>query len=513
MRTLVFAYGFALYAYVQPFGYRHAYPTRAERASFAHAFSGNVGLRLFYGRPHDVVSVDGYTAWRVGGTLAVAAGFYGLLAAVRAWRADEEAGQAELLLAGPINRRTLDGAALLAIAGGTLTLWVAEFAGFAVAGLGFGGAAYLALATAAVIPVCAGVGAIAAQLASTRRFALELGAAGIALLFLLRAVADTTSGFGWVRWLTPLGWAEELRPFAGPRPLVLLLFAAASLLLLGTATRLGANRDIGSGILPSRERAEPRLRLLRTPVLQALRINSGTVLSWVVGVAVFGFVLGIVSKSISPADISKSMQAQIAKLGAGSITTPAGYLAFVFIFVVLGVALFACAQVSATRQEEAEQQLQTLLALPIGRERWLAGRVVLAAAAAATLSLTAGFSAWAGATTGGAQISLPRFLAAGANALPTAVLFLGLAALAYALVPRASAAIAYAIVCVAFLSQLVGAVAGAPHWLLQVTPFAHVALLPVQPFRAGAAAAMVALGAVCTVAALRAFRHRDLVAG
>ena len=69
-------------------------------------------------------------------------------------------------------------------------------------------------------------------------------------------------------------------------------------------------------------------------------------------------------------------------------------------------------------------------------------------------------------------------LEAGANCLPVALLFLGIAALAYALVPRASAGIAYGLVRVAFLWNLFGSLLGAPKWLVELTPFAHVGLVP-----------------------------------
>ena len=90
------------------------------------------------------------------------------------------------------------------------------------------------------------------------------------------------------------------------------------------------------------------------------------------------------------------------------------------------------------------------------------------------------------------SISLPRMLEAGANCLPVALLFLGIAALAYAVVPRASAGIAYGLVTLAFLWHLVGALLGVPRWLVDLTPFAHVGLVPTQPFRTGAAAVMLA---------------------
>ena len=465
VRTIAFGYLFAIYAYIQPVGFRHTYPTLSDRVGFARSFADNKAIRLFYGEPHDLLTVSGYTAWRVGGTLAIAAAVFGLLAAVRALRAEEDAGRTELVLAGILGRRAAFLAALAAIAAGVLILWLAEFAGFVAGGLPVGGSAYLALATASVVPVCAGVGAVASQLAPTRRIALELGGAVVGLFLLLRVIADTTSDFGWLRWATPLGWAEQLRPFAGERPLVLLLPLAASALLLLLAARIAASRDIGTGILPARDRAEPRLRLLSSPTAQALRSERPSLIVWTVGVGAFALILGMISTSISSAGISKAVQREIAKLGSGSIFTPSGYVAFVFIFFILVVSLFACAQIGAARHEEAEERLERLLALPVGRRRWLGGRLVLAVAGAVAISLAAGLFTWAGAASQGVDISLPRMLEAGANCLPVALLFLGFAALAYATVPRASAGITYALVTVAFLWQLVGSLLGVPHGL------------------------------------------------
>ena len=70
----------------------------------------------------------------------------------------------------------------------------------------------------------------------------------------------------------------------------------------------------------------------------------------------------MVSTSIPSAGISNSLQREIAKLGAGSIVTPTGYLAFVFVFFILAVSLFVCAQIAAARHEEADERLETLLA-------------------------------------------------------------------------------------------------------------------------------------------------------
>jgi len=102
VRVVAFGYLFLIYAYVQPVGYRHAYPSLADRAAFARSFGGNTAIRLFYGQPHDLLSIGGYCAWRVSGTLTIAAAAFGLLASVRALRTEEDAGRAELVLAGAL---------------------------------------------------------------------------------------------------------------------------------------------------------------------------------------------------------------------------------------------------------------------------------------------------------------------------------------------------------------------------------------------------------------------------
>ena len=185
--------------------------------------------------------------------------------------------------------------------------------------------------------------------------------------------ADTSSA-GWLRWATPLGWAEELRPFTGARPAVLLLPIATAAALLLAAARIGATRDVGSGLLAVRDSAKPRTWLLSSTTAQALRGELGSLLVWVASVGAFAFVIGVISKSVSSIGISKQLEHTLSKLGAGSVLTPVGYLAFTFSFFVLVVSLLAVSQVAAARHEEADERLETVLALPVGRRRgWAAG--------------------------------------------------------------------------------------------------------------------------------------------
>ena len=359
------------------------------------------------------------------------------------------------------------------------------------------------------MPVFVGVGALASQVAPTRRTATAISTGVLAVSFALRAVADSSPSVGWLRWLTPLGWVEELRPFTGAQPLVLALPACVGALLLVASAALATRRDIGSGLVASRDTAPLRSAGLGSPMAQASRDGRAGLLAWTVGVGAFAFLVGVISDSVS-SGLSESLRRQLEKLGSASIATPSGYIGFSFVFFILVVSLFGCAQVAAMRHEEAEGRLETLLALPLARRAWLAGRLLLAAGGAAALALTAGVLAWSGAATQRAGVSLPDMLAAGANCLPTALLFLALGALGFALAPRAAAGIAYGLVAVAFLWDLFGALLGAPDWLLALSPFHDVGLIPGQAFKGTAAAIMLVLAACAAALAIRVFERRDL---
>ncbi|HLY47675.1 MAG TPA: hypothetical protein VKR21_00630 [Solirubrobacteraceae bacterium] len=511
VRTIGFVYVFAAVSYIQPVAYRHTYPTLEDRIRFARSFAENKAVVLFYGKAYNLLTVGGYSAWRVGGTLSVFAAVFGLLAAVRGFRGEEDAGRAELVLAGPVARSTAYLATITAITLSVLLLGIAELAGLVGGGLPAGGSAFLALAVISVAPVFAGVGALASQLASTRRQALELGGAMVALSFLLRVVADTSTGAGWVRWLTPLGWTEEMRPFTGTRPLVLLLPLAVSLLLLGISLRVARRRDVGLGLLAAHDSSRSHLRLLSSPTAYALRAERLGLLVWATAVGALGFVIGTVSPSVNNLGISKQLQHALSKLGVGSALTPRAYIGFSFSFFAVVLSALAVSQIGAAWHEEAEGRLETVLGEPLGRRRWLTGRLCLGAGAVVLVALSAAVFTWAGAVSQDVSLSLTRMLVAGLNLVPVALVFLGIAALAYAMAPRAAMAIAYGLLTLSYLWQLFGKLLGAPSWLLNATPFAHVALAPAQPVRWGAAAALLGVAAVASAAAVGWFRRRDIV--
>jgi len=327
-RTLSFAILFAFAVGVQGPTYNATYDTLAERLELARTFGSNTGTRLLYGTPHDLLSTGGWISWRLG-VLPILAALWGLFGAVRALRTEEESGRQELVLAGIVGRRTAFVAAMRAVGVGAFVLWLVTFLAALPAKVDVAGAAYLALALNSPALVFAGVGALTGQLAPTRRGALGLGGAALVVSLVLRMVADTSDPLSWLRWLTPFGWAEELRPFTGAQPLLLVPIALLSALLVVTAGRISERRDVGAGLFAARDSAPPRLAGLSSPAAEALRSQRGSLLAWLIGCSAIALLLGVLSATASEG-ISDDLNEQFQKLGT-SLTSAEGFLGLEFL--------------------------------------------------------------------------------------------------------------------------------------------------------------------------------------
>ncbi|MDP9236187.1 MAG: polyketide antibiotic transporter [Chloroflexota bacterium] len=381
--------------------------------------------------------------------------------------------------------------------------------GFVAARLPIASSAYLALAIVVVAPVYAAVGIVASQCVPTSRGALQLAGGVLGLDFALRVIADT-AGFDALQWVMPLGWVEELRPFAGSRPAVLILPVAVTLVLLVAGLMLEVRRDVGTAVFsPNDVVRTPATRSLGSPMLLFLRSQITSVSVWTSAIAVFAFIVGTISKNIA-SGLSENIKEQFDKIGV-KIATPSGYIGLTFLFFILVIALFCCSQLAAMREDEAEGRLETLFALPQSRLSWFVGRLALAVASATLLGLAAGIGAGLGATVVRANVSFLGLIGAGLNTLPTSVLFLGIGALFVSTAPRTGVGAAYAVVCFSFVWELVGALLNVPTWFLSASPFHQVGLVPAAPFRPISATVMIVVGLFCASLALARFRMRDLV--
>jgi polyether ionophore transport system permease protein len=498
------------------YSYATAYKTAAERAHVAALFSSNAGLAAINGPARDIQTVAGYTVWKSFMFLIIVGSVWGLLTGTKLLRGEEDAGRWELLLTGQTTRRGAVSQALAGLGAGAVTLWALTAVITVVVGrlpkisLPVGPSLFFSVALAAPAVMFLAAGALASQLAATRRQAAGYAGAALGACYAIRLVADSGTSLAWLRWVSPLGWAEELQPLTSPRPLALLPIAGLTVALGGAAVYLAGRRDVGASILPDRSSAPAHGRLLGGPVGLAVRLTRPALLGWAAAIAALGLLMGFIAKQGGKALTSSTTAEKVfSRLGAHG-GSAAAYLGFTFLTVAWLVAFMAAGQVSAARAEEAEGRLDNLLVRPVSRWSWLAGRVGLAAAAVVAGGLLAGLFTWAGAASQNAGVSLPSLLGAGINVAFPALAVLGIGVLAMGVWPRATTAVTYGVLAWSLLIEVAGGFFSSSHWLLDTSVFHHMAAAPGVSPDWTSAAGLAAVGVAAAVAGGAAFARRDL---
>jgi ABC-2 type transport system permease protein len=484
--------------------YKSLYDTPQSRREVVHGLGDTPATLALYGRIY-ADSVGGLVAWRLLGISIALVGLMSILIVVRHTRADEESGRAELIGAGVVDRRAPLVAALVVAAGANVVLGVVVAAALAALGIGATGSIAVGAAFAGAGTMFAAVAAVAVQLAVFARSSTGIAGAVLAAAYLIRAIGD--AGPHWLSWLSPLGWMQQLRPFAGERWWVLLLAIALIVPLLATAFAILRKRDLGAGVIAPTP--GPAHGELGTPLQLAWRLQRGPLAAWTLGFAILGLALGSIASDIG--DVigdSESVRKALADLGGSSDLSDA-YLATSITVFGLIAALYAVQAVLRLRAEETAGHAEMLLATPVTRTRWVLSHVAIAAGGTIVLLAAAGLPAGvihAAQEADAAQIG--RVFAAAMVQVPAAWVLGGLALAIFGVLPRASAA-GWGAVALCVLIGEIGPVADFGDALLDISPFTHVPQLPggemsLAPLTLAAiAAGVAALGAA-------AFRRRDV---
>ena len=500
--------------------YHTNFPTVAAREEFARTFGHNASLAAVIGPARSVDTIGGFVAWRMFGLLIIVGSFWGLLTATRLLRREEDDGRWELLLAGRTTRRRAAAQAMIGLATGWILLWALTAAFLVAAGsrptVGFSASASLFYATAATASAAMflAIGALAGQLVPNRRQANGLGAAVLAVSFLIRLVADSVGGLGWMRWASPLGWVENLHPLTGSdpvafAPIVLMVAAVAGLTVV-----LAGRRDVGASVLSRRERVTARTRLLGSPALLVVRLERGVAVAWLAGLGLLALIFGVVARSAAGArgGVNASVEQAVGRLGGHHVGAAEAWIGYEFLFIAALVAFAAAAQISALRTEEAEGHLDNLLARRLDRRAWLAGRLGFAVALVTAAGLAAGLGGWIGLATRQGDIGLPAMLQAGLNVVAPSLFVLGLGTLLYGLVPRLAAPVLYVVVLWSFLAEIVGSSITTNKWVLDTALLSHLGPVPVAGLNCTAIAWLAGLGLLAALAGTAVFDRRDLMA-
>ncbi len=487
---------------------RGAYGTPELIQSYAMSVGGSPTAVAMAGPPFALDTISGILVYETSILALLAVAMMSIFLTIRHTRGDEDEGRTELLRSTVVGRYAHNAAALLVLTVANLVVGAGiVLAMLSIEGVPVLGSLLYGTSIAIFGVVFAGVASVVAQVMSHRRTATGVSISLLGLAFGVRAIGDI--GDGTLSWFSPMGWSQQVGAFELDRWWPLAPSLVLSVALIGLAALLIDRRDLGAGMVSPRPGPATASRLLSGPVGLALRLQRGSIIGWAAGLFVFGMVMGSFSQELVEMVESNPTVAEfLAAAGGGSIVD--SYFAVMLLIIAVIVSAFTVGSALRVRGEEIAGRMESLLATPVSRQRWLFGGLLVTLLGTTVVLVAGGLGVSIahaavsddpgviGPLVGNALVYLPAILVLGA----LAVLLTGLA-------PRWAMAV-WAVVAYCFVLGYLGGLLDPPQWVMNLSPFTHTPQVPVAPVSATPLLWLV--GAVVVGAALGAvgLRRRDL---
>ena len=489
--------------------FKAIYPDPVELAKFAQSMMASPSLTGLYG-PVFAANIGALAAWRSGVLLVIGALAAGLTV-IRHTRNEEEQGRRELLGATVVGRQAPLAAALLLTGGACVLIGLLAGAGMNAVAPGAGAWAF-GLEYAVVCWFFAAVAGLAAQLTQSARTARWIVGAVLGGSFLLRAAGDTIGDENSpLSWISPMGFAQRMRPYAGERWWIggVLLVVSVGIALF--AYQMSARRDLDAGLIAPRPGPARASRGLSSALGLAWRLQRGSLFGWMIGFAVISAVLGSAATTAGDAlKDSPELTEMFQRLGGGSALGDLFMVTLISIGAIATSAQGIQAAVRA-RAEETSGRLEPILATSVGRVRWNGGYVLFALGGPALTMLVVGLVG--GLSYGGSSHEIgkqvPRIVGAALATVPAIWLTVAIVLALFGLAPKLVGA-GWALLAGFLLLGQLGAVLQLSQSALDLSPFTHIPHLPGGEMTWTPLVWLAALAAALTGAGLWGFRRRDI---
>jgi ABC-2 type transport system permease protein len=313
-----------------------------------------------------------------------------------------------------------------------------------------------------------------------------------------------------VSWLSPIGWSQQVRAYAGDRFVVLLIPVVFLVVLIGAATALIRRRDLGAGLVPPRPGPPRAAASLRSPLALAWRLHRGSFYAWGFAFLLLGLLVGNIASNVDGFVTSDGAKEMVQKLGGVEGITDA-FLATELGVMGLLASAFGIQAALRLRSEETALRAEPLLATGVTRSRWLGSHVLMALLGTGALMLIAGLGSGisSGASLGNLGRQVPRMLGAAAVQLPAVWLVTALVVILFGFAPKLVTG-GWALYGVFLLIGQFGEVFNLPQWMINLSPYGHTPRLPGGDFSVTPVLWLTAIAACLTLAGFATFRRRDI---
>lgn len=508
LRLSAWVGGLVLLVIVSAISTKDIYSTQADLDRVAALSRDNPAALAFNGPDQALDTMGGQIAFQIGAFTLTMVGLMSVLLVGRATRGEEDSGRLVLVRSMPVGRHAPLAAGLLVCAVASVVLGVLTAASLLAEDLPAHGSIVFGASFTAVALVFLGITAVTAQVAENPRVAAGIAGGVLGASYIVRAVGDV--GNGAVSWLSPIGWAQKARPYAGEQWWPLLLCLGLGVGGVALAIVLADRRDFGAGMMAPKAGPAVAGPSLRSPLGLAVRLHRGAVLWWAFGVLVTAVTYGSLTSAIDDfvAD-NPEMLDLVASLGGASLTD--SYLATSLLVLALlsaGPALQVLARLHA---EESGLRAEPILATRTSRQAWMGSHLVVALGGSGLSMLLGGIGLGvAYALVGGDAGEVTRLGLASLGYLPAIWLLAGLALALFGLLPRWTAG-AWVTLTGCLVIGMFGPLLDLPSWVVDLSPFQHTPAVPAVDLRLLPLAVLSTVTLALVATGFATFRARDLL--
>ncbi len=303
--------------------------------------------------------------------------------------------------------------------------------------------------------------------------------------YLLRGGADVDPDeLGWLHWVSPVGWVQQIDPY-GANDYGPFLLCAALFVVGGVAAGwLTLHRDLGAGLIAERRGPAHSTSLTSTGALMA-RLTRSSFVIWAVSIGVYMFFVGYLMATAGDLVTENEQFAEyIAAMGVRGSDIAAGFAALIMSWTAYAGAGYGVTVVQDIRGEEALGRTEAVLATRTSRSGYLGAWLAGAVGGAILLLGVAGLALGAGnalASDTGWGDSLGDGLGAAVVHVPAVLVVIGLTSALFGWFPRL-VGLGWVVIAASFLVTLLGSLLDLPDAVVDLSPFAHAPAVPAVPW-------------------------------
>jgi ABC-2 type transport system permease protein len=503
--------GISLFAFYYAAALPQLYKTQ-EDLQVVSQFSGGAVGALVSGPGYglDNPTIESVIVGVYGLYFLILAALMNILLVSRHTRVEEQTGRAELVRASVVGRHAQLSATLIIAVGANVLLALLIAGAMAAADRDTSDALLFGASVGAAGLAFAGITVLCVQLTEYSRAASGLAGAALGAAYVIRAAGDTiTEGGSTLSWFSPLAWSQQTRAYVDGRwwPLALSAGFAAAVAAIGYG--LSARRDVGAGLVAARRGNPEAGPWLRSPTALAFRLQRASLIGWGSALVAAGVIYGAITKPI--VDAFKDLPDQMIDVMGGDPTRMLdGYVSTMGLFDALIVSIFVILGVQALRSEETKGRAEPVLATATSRVAWFGSCVAVLAVGAVGLLLAVGLALGAAtAVSVGDATYAWRITAGHLVHTPAVLVILAVAAFLYGVLPRAIGA-TWALLGFAMILGFFGQIMDLPRWVHNVSPFEHIARLPLAEFTWAPLIVLTVIAAVVATLGINGLRKRDI---